>query len=182
MKKEFPQYRSSSSLVSSSNDRYQKNPNYSGQERGRSPNKRSPFTDRKRLYLNKNGERRSISRNRLEVYDDKTKKFVPRPLSRSGDRRSNSSGQKCLLCNSPHSGTCHWYGKIRPTKEACERCGGHHHKSICLGKRSVTPGGSRRSPSASRPDWSRESSKDRGEKEKEKSSKDWFPNFRKNLN
>ena len=167
-------YGSNSSINSFGNKQQNGKPEYT---RGRSPTKRSPFTDRKRLYINKNGERRSISRNRLETYDDKTKRFVPRPLSKSGDRtgRSGSSGKNCLLCNSPHGGLCHWYGRLKPTKEACGNCGGFHHKSICLGKRSLTPGGSRRSPSES----GRSKSNEKGEKEKKK---DWFPTFNKSLN
>ena len=147
------------------------------EHRGRSITKRSPFTERKRLYLNRGGERRSFSRNRIETYDEKTGKFVPRPLSRSKDRRgrSGSTDKHCVLCNSPHGGTCHWYGKIKPTKEECSNCGGRHHKSICLGKRSLTPGGTRRSPSEAGRSKSRDS-----EKEKDKKGGDWFPRFKGN--
>ena len=146
-------------------------------QRGRSFIKKSPFTERKRLYLNRGGERRSFSRNRIETFDEKTGKFVPRPLSRSKDRRgrSGSSDKHCVLCNSPHGGTCHWYGKIKPSKEECPNCGGRHHKSICLGKRSLTPGGTRRSPSEAGRSKSRDS-----EKEKDKKGGDWFPKFKGN--
>ena len=172
LRKDSDIYRS----VSSVNSGWSK-PNGSGSQtdRGRKPIKGSPFTGRKRLYLNKNGERRSVSRGKLETWDDKEKKFVPRQLSRSGDRRmgdrrSPSAGKICVLCNSPHPGICHYYGKIKPTKDDCPECGGKHHKSICLGKRSVTPGGTSRNGSTTR-----YSSKDRGEKDK----KDWFPKFGK---
>ena len=171
LRKEGDQYRSTSSLGSST---WGTTKTQGDNDRGRKPKRGSPFTGRKRLYINKNGERKSVSRNRLETWDEDNKKFVPRPLSKSGDRRHKSSGN-CLLCNSPHPGTCHWYGKIKPTKEQCPTCGGHHNKAICLGKRSVTPGGSRRSPSAAGRSASRDSSKERGEKEKKK---DWFPSFK----
>ena len=174
LRKDSEIYKSSSSL--SSGGWSKSGQPTSHQERGRKPNKGSPFTGRKRLYINKNGERRSISRGRLETWDDKNQKFVPRQLSRSGERKSKSpAGKLCLLCNAPHPGICHFYGKIKPTKEECSECGGRHPKSICLGRRSLTPGGTVRSPSSNRSS-SRDPSKDKGDKDK---SKDWFPTFRK---
>ena len=164
LKKDSSRYGSTSSISSSHNS--------DNRSRGRSPHVKSPFTERKRLYIRgRGGERRSISRNKLEVYDDKSKKFVPRPLSRSRDRSKSATG-RCLLCNIQHPGICHYYGSINPTKEPCEKCGGKHPVEICKGKRIPTPKGSRTNSQTR--DESRETPKTNSEGEKP-----WFPAFKK---
>ena len=169
-------YGSNSSLISSSSPGHV--------PRGRTPKTRSPFTERKRLYIRgKNGERRSVSRNKIETFDESQKKFVPRPLSRSRERpgqrpRSKSISGRCLLCNVIHPGICHYYGSIKPTEKPCGKCGGRHPQEICKGKRSTTPNGTR-SSSQGREGSSKEETNPSGEKEKP----DWFPKFnKKNLN
>ena len=129
-----------------------------GKPYSKGPTVTSPLTQRRRLYLkgrNAGDQRRSFSRGRIEVYDEKKRGFIPRPLSRSAERSSGGERGRtrmkrlCRLCNTLHPGSCHWYGKIPATKDPCaNRCGGYHHKSICLGRRATTPGGtSNRSPS-----------------------------------
>ena len=163
LKRDSSVYGSTSSLSSSHTS--------DTRSRGRNPRVKSPFTERKRLYVRgKGGERRSISRNKLEVYDDASKKFVPRPLSRSRERSKSATG-RCILCNFPHPGICHYYGTIKPTKESCEKCGGKHPVEICKGKRTATPKGSRANSRT------RDESSENPKKAEE--DKPWFPTFKK---